>query len=79
MPQTKKIKAKAVVVIPKDEDELEAVKPKEGVIEIPEDDDKVVDPDALADDLETEDAEEEDENAVLDVEEVDPFGDKWEQ
>lgn len=78
MPKVKNSKIKTEVK-PKDE-EVEEIKPKDGPVEIPEDDDKAVDPDLLEEDdpLADEDPNSE-ESTGLDDEEIDPFGDKWEQ
>jgi predicted small lipoprotein YifL len=77
--------AKAKKIIKKDEvekdEEIDETKTKDGPIEIPEDD-KAIDPDILAESEATaleESEEEEEDAAVLDEEEIDPFGDKWEQ
>ncbi|MDB5259679.1 MAG: hypothetical protein JWO73_887 [Candidatus Taylorbacteria bacterium] len=81
MPRAKNEKQKPVIAPLQDEDEIEILKPKDGPIDIPEADEKAIDPDLLEaeEEVSLEDEEEDEEAAVLDVEEVDPFGDKWEQ
>ncbi len=70
MPKIKPIDKKNETKIPKPADELEKI------IEI-DDDTKVDDIDLVPGETEEEDAE--DEEAVLDEEEIDPFKDKWEE
>lgn len=67
--------AKKPVVEEMDE---ESTKPK--IIEVDtEDTDKLVDPELDADPLAVEGDESDEDEAGLDEEEIDPFGDKWEQ
>jgi hypothetical protein len=83
MPKTKNSKTKELTQPQQHtrspEEEVDEVKTKDRPIEIPEDDEKVVDPDAVVEDEATTDDDPAGEDAGLDVEEIDPFGDKWEQ
>ena len=68
MPKSKKIEEKTKKVETKDVEEKEILL---------DDEDKVVDPDTdIADDIISED---EEEDGLLDADEVDPFKDKWEE
>jgi hypothetical protein len=74
---TKKTDGKSVVE-PRDE-EMDETKVKNGPIDIPEEDDKGVDPETISIDEALAEEEESEEDSILDKEEIDPFGDKWEE
>lgn len=61
------------------EEEVDEPKTKDRPIEIPEDDEKAVDPELPVEEDAVLDEDEAAEDAVLDEEEINPFGDKWEQ
>ncbi|MEY2664392.1 MAG: hypothetical protein RIT04_200 [Candidatus Parcubacteria bacterium] len=80
MPRAKTTKKSATksVVEPRDE-EMDETKTKNGPIDIPEEDDKGVDPETISIDEALAEEEEGEDDAMLDKEEIDPFGDKWEE